>query len=138
MEETMDMLMEAIKAAVIKAFFEGFTVQDPGCDYTRQVGGYLGPLIDKIVLNVPMKEVATRIANIIEQEKMPELNEIIEKNFDKLIYQDSELLPLLRKKIEKTIEGILTNNTKFDEYLLGQIQSSKRRISINVSVSIKK
>lgn len=134
----MDILMEAIKAAIIKAFFEGFEVWDPNMSQSRHVGGYLGSLIEKIVQQVNMKEIAMRIANIIETEKLPELNEIVEKNFEKLIYYDSELLPLLRKKIEKTIEGILTNNPKFEKYLLDQVQSDKRRIVIDVSVSIKK
>ena len=134
----MDMLMEAIKAAIIKAFFEGYEVWDPNSDQSRHVGGYLGPLIERIVQQISMKEVAIRIASVIETEKMGDLNKIVEENFDKLIYKDSELMPLLRKKIENTIEGILTGNQKFNDYLLRQIQSGKRRISVNVSVSIKK
>jgi len=132
------MLTEAIKTAIIKAFFEGYEVWDPNSEMTRHVGGYLGPLIEKIVQQVDMKEVAIRIASIIETEKMSELNEIVEKNFNQLIYEKSKLLPLLRKKIEKTIEGILTENPKFEEYLLREIKSDKRKILIEVSVSIKK
>lgn len=100
-----DIMLEAIKEAIIRGFFQSFTIPD-GYGGTKSVGGEIPRLIASVVKEIDTQEIAMKVVAKLSEDDYDKLAEQLKEQIKKgLSRYDSSLTESIAKEIAKTISG---------------------------------
>lgn len=134
-----DLILKALEAAIVKAFFEGYTVYD---DHgSRTVGGQFRIVVEKVLAQMNFTEIADEIAKRIKVDKKEEILKLGSQRFQELIFKGdwkAEIRPEIMKAMGKVIVEVIEKSPAFIRSIEKLIDLKNYEVNIQVKAVPKK
>ena len=129
-----NLIMEAVKSAIVNIFFNPVTITDPN-GYTQTIGGYSYHLVDSILKEISLDEIARKITPQVNTDEIAQqcshnlYNVLFEKDWDKYKPRREVM-----EHLANAIQSVLENSDVFKKAVENRIGDLMNGIEIQINV----